>query len=322
MFFDESLARALGILAVFSPGLIVQDVGRFLAFTTRRISRAITLDLVWLVGAIVSIATLQVIDRTSAMSFLAAWAGSGAVAALLVHFFWSATPRPGFSWLRVTRRASALTLIESIVLQAGALAMVGVAGLFAGRPFIAGFAGAQVLARPLSLILQTMSASGVSEVAHGTDRRGIVRAAWNTSWLATTGCAIVLGVLLAVPDRLGELVLGDNWHPTEVLLLPFTAYMLAEAMSTGPHAALRGLKRLNLLVTLSVMWIGLAIVVIGLGYELGGAQGIIWAISAARIVYVTVLIAFLARYLGRDDLIRPDPEPTDPGVISPSGPAS
>jgi hypothetical protein len=120
---------------------------------------------------------------------------------------------------------------------------------------------------------------------------GIVRAAY----LPFSAFGIILQLVwsllvLALPARVGELIMGDTWHQTGSVRLFFAGALVAYAIGVGPVIGLRALESPRQLV-----WIRLAIspATLGLGLAFAhnfGAPGVAFAIFAGDIL--TALVAW------------------------------
>ncbi len=83
---NPRLGNALVVLAICIPLLALQDLGRYIAFATQRPTSAVMLDVAWLVFLFAGVGVIVVTDARTLASFIAAWAGSGAAAGLLIFF--------------------------------------------------------------------------------------------------------------------------------------------------------------------------------------------------------------------------------------------
>lgn len=307
--FDRSLGVAWVILGLLMPFLVLHDWGRYLGFATLHPSRALGLDVAWLVLVVGGAAILLISGTRELWAFTAVWAGSGAVASLAV--FWQgrgardASPMP---WLRETWRYSWRYLASFSAMQGGALAATGVVGMIEGPRSLGGINGAALLARPFAMAQVAAVASGVSEIsAAGRDRtvvRNIVR---RTTMVAAIMAALNGLVMIALPDVLGELVLSDTWSVAEPLLLATAFQILAMSLTTGPRAGLVGLRAVSRTLRLDLTTTVIQVVCATVGILVGGAEGAIWTIGLGYLVMSVVWRAGLAREVSQppEDVLVP-----------------
>ncbi|HWA40107.1 MAG TPA: hypothetical protein VG712_00755, partial [Gemmatimonadales bacterium] len=143
--------------------------------------------------------------------------------------------------------------------------------------------GATILFGPLVQLQTAAIAAGVAEVSRlrpGSPevRRHIVR-----STVFTTGAAVLnLALVLLVPDRFGELLLGDSWRITRMLLWPAGAQFVLVGLISGVRSTLLGVKALATTVRVDI-----AGSVLTFAFSVGGAmvldiRGAFWCLAAAQ----------------------------------------
>ncbi|MDQ2650310.1 MAG: hypothetical protein M3Z03_12250 [Actinomycetota bacterium] len=283
---NQELGFALGVLAACTPLLVLQDLGRYLAFALQVPSRALILDLSWLVLQIVAVSVLALTDTATLVWFIAAWAGAGAVSGgILIWEYRKARIRPTLNWLKETWPFSWRYTISFAARQGAVLlASSTLAGVLGSRS-LGALRGSLLLYGPLVQIQAASIAAGVSEVARidrtSPDlRRHVVR----TTSITTGIAAANLVVLLLLPDRLGELVLGDTWEGAQRLLLPAGLQMVAVGLISGVRSALLGLgatrEALRVDIATAAAMFGSTI----LGSLLWDVLGVVWTTCAAQVL--------------------------------------
>jgi O-antigen/teichoic acid export membrane protein len=241
---SHDLGLALVVLGACLPLMVLQDLGRYLSFATQRPSRALALDLVWLGLLVVAVGALAVADAATLSWFIVAWAGSGATAgALLLWQHRHAHIRPGIAWLRETwpfswRYAVSFGSRQGAVL----LASTGLAAILGARA-LGAVNGALLLYGPLVQFQTASIAFGVTEVSRLEPGSPAVKRHVRRFTALTTGVATLnLATAVLLPDRLGEMVLGDTWRSAETVLAPAGVQMLFIGMTSGVRATLLGMR--------------------------------------------------------------------------------
>lgn len=283
---DERLGNALLALGVFVPLLVLQDVGRYLGFATRRPAKALTLDSTWLVLQLGGVAVLVASDSDSLWQFVVAWAGSGAVAGLVVlgqHR--GVHPRLSLSWLRETWGYSWRYLVSYTSTQGSGLLAAILLGAISGPRALGAVQGALLLQRPFMTFQVAVIASGVGEVTRRADDRHAVRALVRTLTVLTTVVAVVNGaVLLVLPDAVGRAVLGDTWAAAERLLWPTAVQIVLIGLMTGFRTGLLGLRAVDKAVVIDIGTTILALVLSVGGAIMGGAEPAMWGVAISHAV--------------------------------------
>jgi O-antigen/teichoic acid export membrane protein len=284
------LGDALLALALCTPLLIVQDLGRYLAFAFQRPSAAIVLDVAWLVLMLAAVAAITQLDTHSLPALILAWGGSGALAGLLVFVqHLGVRPRLSFSWLRYTWRFSWRYLISYSSQQGSALVVLSGVGAIAGAAARGGLQGTLLFIRPYTTFQIGASASAVGEISRDHLRGDRVRHQAAKTTLITAGVALVNGiVILALPDRLGELLLGNAWDAAKPLLLPTCAQILVLGLLTGARVGLLGMREIHRVVVIDLISTPVFLVTTLSGAVVAGAPGALWFGAAGQAVMATI----------------------------------
>jgi O-antigen/teichoic acid export membrane protein len=290
LLWEDQLVGPLLILAVCMPLLVVQDVGRYLGFAAARPTQSVLLDSVWLFLVVAASSLLLVFDVWSLGWLVSAWGMSGALAGGLALWM-RRTPvlRLSLRWLRESWDYSwrytlsfASTQGAAVLTTFGLFIIVSPAGLAAVR-------GAMLLTSPMLTMQAASVAAGIAEVARHADRPAAVSSHVRRTTLVTCcAAALVLAVLLVMPDWAGRLVLGDTWNVTTPLLLPVGVHLLLLGTVSGPRAGLLGTAQVRRAVPLDVFATVSVLAAVIVGAEVSGAPGAMWGRSL-----VWVLIAAL-----------------------------
>lgn len=269
---------SLTVIGLALPLLTMQDVGRYLAFAAQRPINALRLDLVWLGLTAVSLTVLANLGYTSLVWFTAAWAGSGAVAG--AGAWWGTTVhslRGGYRWLRHHWSLSWRYLVGFLASQGSAVlasvlivAWVGPAGLGSVRAVL-------VLFGPVVQLQVAVMSSSVAEIAGLTPRdSAVARHVWRAVIVMAVMAIGSTTVLLALPDSIGTIVLGDSWALATVAILPLGTVRLLMGIVGGPRAAMLGFQRVDTTMRLDLAMTALILGGTAVGALLGGLPGSMW----------------------------------------------
>jgi O-antigen/teichoic acid export membrane protein len=294
---DASLGDALIVLGACLPLLVLQDVGRYLGYATQRPVRALVLDSVWLVLVLVCVSVVVTGDRRTLTTFIAAWAGTGAISGLIVFAWYDIRQvRFGLAWLKDTWSLGWRYLVSYLSLQGTALGMASEVGAVAGARALGGVQGALLLVRPFTTFQVAASAATIGEVARAAgERNRIWRPVIVNTALATGVAGLNVLLMLLLPDRVGRMVIGDSWHLAKPLLFPVGVQILLIALLTGPQAALLGQRAMRKAMAINVAYSVLILVAAPTGALLGGAKGAMWMVTVA--VAVVALVWWVAFWL-------------------------
>ncbi|QCR19868.1 hypothetical protein [Agrococcus sp. SGAir0287] len=217
----------VGVAAVLA---CVQDLTRYAAVAADRPARALASDLVWLVG----VAALLVAPASLAeWSALVWWAGIVAASAATGL----ALTRPVAS-LRHARRlvvrgggARGGSTVVALVASGTALALSTLVAAGFGAAASGALLGAGSLLGPVNLLLALLDLAVLGRlVALPPPRRARLLAVVLASLLVVQAAWTAL--LLALPEALGEALLGSTWHGAHAILALVSAeYALAAAVS-------------------------------------------------------------------------------------------
>jgi hypothetical protein len=278
---DADLGLALLVLALCMPLLVLQDLGRYLAFVRHEPARALALDLVWLVLVLAALTALIGSGQTTVAWFAAAWAGSGAAAGLLTLSYHRGSPwRLDLGWLRETWHLTWRYLISSVFNTGGALATVLVVAGLAGAAALGAVRGAQLLTRPFVTIYVAATSAGVSELSRvdpgSSDYARHVR---RTTTVSTAMALVTLVVLVLLPDAVAKVAIGDVWTAAEPLVLPATVQLVFVALASGTRAGLLGRRALPTVMRLDIATGLILIAAIAVGLVVGDIRTAYWFLA-------------------------------------------
>jgi O-antigen/teichoic acid export membrane protein len=298
---DAGLGRALLLLALFMPLLVLQDLGRYLSFVRHEPVRALVLDLTWLGLVVVSMTAVLGSGRATLGWFALAWAGSGAAAGLItVWYHRSASWRLELGWLRETWHLTRRYLVSGVFGTGGALAVTLLVAGLAGAAALGAVRGAQLLTRPFLTVYAAVSSAGVSELsrvaAMDPEHRQHVR---RTTLVATGAAVLTLAALVAMPDALGRLAIGEVWAAAEPLLAPAALQVVFIGAAAGSRAGLLGVRQTAVVMWLDLVVGALLLVAITGGLLVGDVRTGYWCLALAQGVGMLLTWAAYGRTVPR-----------------------
>lgn len=276
---------AFACLGVMLPGLLLQDAWRYSFFAAGTGKKAFVNDLVW--GVALVPAMVLAARAGSVAAFVLAWGASATVAAGYGYVQSGILPRTAQAraWLREQRDLGYRYLVENVSLSGASQLRAYGLGAIVGVGAVGAVRGAELLLGPFLAVLMGLSLVTVAEAARvlrrAPDRLG------RFCLLLGGGQAVAAlcwgGALLLMPDRLGELVLGDVWHSAAQLIVPVTLGVAGAGLGTGAAAGLRALAaarrslRCQLFASACYVAGGLG------GAALAGTVGSAWGVATATL---------------------------------------
>ncbi|CAM3354225.1 hypothetical protein NODU109028_13235 [Nocardioides dubius] len=322
---------SLLILGALMPGLTLQDYGRFLGFARHEPERALALDLLRVLLLVIGAAWVWWADA-GLVPLVLVWSGSGAVAGLLtlVHHR-THLAVPSVRWLRSTWTFSWRYMLSFAATQGSALATtIAIAGI-AGAADLGAVRGVLLLTGLFTMVQAAFMAAGVAEVAAAPDDRELVRRQARRGTVLMGVIAAANGaVLLALPDGVGELILGDTWAGARTLFWPAALHLVALGMITGVRSALMGRRAIRVTMVIDVVSTTAMLAAVIVGVSVNGALGAWWALACLQVVVAVVwwlvYLAHMRRFAPAppleavpDDLTEARPDRGEPAMTSSMG---
>jgi O-antigen/teichoic acid export membrane protein len=301
----------LTVFALWLPGALVADAGRYVCFARAEPGRALAIDAAWTVAQAVALVGTALLGSWTVGALAAAW-GVGALAGVavlpLLDLGRPSDPRP---WLRGTRYLSGWFTGVSIIGQSQVYVVLLLTGLLLAPVDAAGLRAVQLLVyQPpvtfMAAVLVLLTPVFARRAAAG-DRPGLDRAR-TLSLAAMAGLGLV--VLVAIPfrdDLLG--LLFPRYTAFTDLVIPVAIQCALAGLTVAFHARLRGLARaralfgVQLVVTASVLGGAL------LGLLVAGVTGLAWGMAIAGALSLVVMAVVAER--------APLPRTTTPEVPVP-----
>jgi O-antigen/teichoic acid export membrane protein len=280
-----TMGLAFAGLGVMLPGLLLQDAWRYSFFAAGAGRKAFVNDVVW---GLALLPALVVAARVgSVAAFVLAWGGSAAVAAVYGCLQSGIRPRPAGAreWLREQRDLGYRYLVENTSVSGASQLRAYGLGVIVGVGAVGVVRGAELLLGPFLAVLMGLTLVTVAEAArmlrqapHRLGRFCLLLGGGQAVAALLWGAALLL-----MPDRAGELVLGDVWHSASQLIVPATLSVAGAGLGSGAAAGLRALAaaRLSLRCQLiaSACYAGGGIG----GAVVAGTIGSAWGVAAASV---------------------------------------
>ncbi|MEU3241434.1 MULTISPECIES: hypothetical protein [unclassified Streptomyces] len=276
---------AFAALGVMLPGLLLQDAWRFSFFAAGAGRKAFVNDVVWGVALVPVMVVAAHVDTVAA--FVLAWGGSATVAGAYGYFQSGIRPRLGEArgWLREQRDLGYRYLVENVSLSGASQLRAYGLGAIVGVSAVGAVRGAELLLGPFLAVLMGLSLVTVPEAArvlreapHRLGRFCLLLGAGQA-----VGALLWGSTLLLIPDRTGELALGNVWTSSSHLIVQITLSVAGAGLGTGAAAGLRALgaarRSLRCQLFASACYVGGGLG----GAVVAGTAGSAWGVAAATV---------------------------------------
>ena len=194
-------------------------------------------------------------------------------------------------WIRDHRDLGPRYLVENVSDSASAQLQTYAVGAIAGLSEVGALRGARILLAPVVALRMGISLIAVPEAARVLKRwpRHLQAFCLVLGGSEATACLLWGAVLLILPARIGELMLGSVWSSASLLIVPTTLAVAAGAMFDGAAVGLRalGASRGSMRVRMrrAVAWVIGGVV----GALLAGAAGSVWGTVGANLLGVALV---------------------------------
>ncbi len=280
------IGDALAGLGLVLPLLVLQDSWRFAFFAAGQGHKACVNDLVWGLALVPTMAVA--VQHESLLGVVLAWGLAGGVAALFGFRQARVVPALGgaWTWFREQRDLGLRYMVENVTQSGGTQLRMYALGVIAGLAEVAALRGAQLLLGPLLTVLMGIGTVAVPEAVRWLRRsRGhLLRfclALGSVEAVAALAWALALWVLL--PRGVGEVVLGQVWEPSSVLILPLCLSVIVSSFCTGATTGLRALGTARRSLRSQIVESTLFVLATVIGATIAGALGATWASLGAAV---------------------------------------
>jgi hypothetical protein len=323
---DGALRSSFLVVSAFLPLLLLQDLWRFGFFAAGRPRAAAANDAVWVAAMAVLVLVAHTAKSPTLTWLVFAWAFSGAMAGVFGLFQVRSRPRAGHvrGWIATHRDLGIRFAGEFLVYSAAVQATLYIVGAVAGVAAVGSIRAAQTLVGPVSLVFLGVSFGAVPEGVRIAARSpGRLPRFVSTLSLCLAGVSLIWGAfLLAIPDGLGEAILGDSWRSARNLMVPIVVAIIAEGLNVGPWVGLRALAAAGRSLRGRTMIAAVTMVAGATGSATMGAWGAAAGFAAGSVVATGVWTwQFLAANAAHNRALPLDmrsvqrPEVTLPGAV-------
>ncbi|ULE33630.1 hypothetical protein [Mycobacterium sp. IDR2000157661] len=291
--------------ALVAPVIALQDTLRITALAMGNALAAVISDGLWTLLVIVLFVVNALDLWGSTESSVLVWGLGGAVGWLVLASATRVTPtfRRLFEWWSTYWQARLRFGANYSLDQVGAVFLTAIATVLVGTAAAAALRGAFTLFGPLAMLITAFMLIFVPQVRRAT---GSVADQWRRM-LTASAVLSLLGVgtavvLLAIPDAVGELILGEVWQPamTVVPYVGISSVAVAWMVSTNSMLAAQGMSvsllRLHVLQVVLIVLLSAAggfIFHTAAGIAAGEAVAS-WAAAAILLTYVTKVVRRLS----------------------------
>jgi hypothetical protein len=264
----------------------LQDSWRYAFFALGKGQHAFINDLVWAALQIPALVILKVTGHGQVFWFVLAWGAAAGVGAMVGSLQGKVLPSltSAAQWLSRHRDLGPRYLVENTgtnsVTMLRSYSVTSVLGLTA----VGDIQAASVLLGPFNIILFGVSIITIPEGARllrNSPRRFPVFCAAVSSGLILLALPWTIGLLIAMPHGLGQLMLGKLWRAAYPLVLPTALAVMANCAATGANLGLHALgaarRSLRAVLITAVLIIVSAIT----GALLFGTEGTLYFSAAA-----------------------------------------
>ncbi|WP_462188476.1 MULTISPECIES: hypothetical protein [unclassified Frankia] len=319
------VGSSLSAMGLVLPGLLLQDAWRYVFFAMGKPFGAFVNDTVWAVVQILGIFLLIHRGVTASPPLLLAWGASALVAALLgiaQAGFW---PSPGetLRWLRRNKSNSAYLAAEFITVQGAMQTSLLVIGAVGSLATVGALQGARTLLGPTTVVGVGVVSFALPEFSKRTSmtRHARERAAYALSALVLAiGTAWSL-IFYLLPERYGQVLLGDSWDGVKNILGLSILHYLAASVAVGPACMVYALGKTKITFRVNAAFAPMLFGFPIIGLLVGGARGAVVGYNIAFWSIAPVWFVLLRR-LGREhDVEQAALRDAERAARSGSGPA-
>ena len=299
----------LGVaFAIVAPIVALQDTLRITSLAMGDARAAVISDGLWTIWVLVLFVVNALGLWGSTEGTVYAW-GLGGFAAWLV-LLWTTRVTPSFrrifEWWNFYWRPRVRFGVNYSLDQVGAVVMIAIATAIVGTTAAASLRGGSTLFGPLALLITAFMLIFVPQVRRSTVS---IKIQWRRMQI-TSGLMSFLGVgtavvLLAIPDSVGKLILGEVWQPamTVVPYMGISCVAITWLVSThsmlaaqGKSAALLGLHIIQVVLIVIFTAIGAVVFHTAAGIAAGEA-----AAGWVAAVLCLIVVNRLVKRLSTDD---------------------
>ena len=241
---DGAQAASFAVLGVCFPLLLVQDAVRGVLFVRSEFLRATVNDAVWAVVMVAVLAPVLLLGSDPSVTvFVAAWAGSGAVAGVfgLVQLRTRLRLVRPTRWLRENDDLARPLFLNAVFTILPAQLTYLLMPLVSSVTELGEVRAAYVLFGVLNVVYTTVAMVSLPYASRIEPSRSRTLAIWLSGSMAAA--AVAWGVLvMSLPADVGRAIIGAAWDDTEAVRLVLAISLVAEGATVGSQTVLASLR--------------------------------------------------------------------------------
>lgn len=275
------------------PALIVQEGWRVYFFAIGRPRYAVFNDGFCLVSTALLVVFFVIRPHaTSSALLLTLWAAGTCVGAVVGAAQTGFVPavRQWWSWAREHWHLGSRLAGGYSAEQIGGRVALGLVGGLAGSVALGQFGASRTLVAPITTVMLSAMTFAVPEAIRLQQRgdRQFVQFALALSLILAVGVSILGVGVHFLPDNIGRIIAGKNWHLARSLLFPMIVWTAAVALGQGARVGLRVLKQPKTIIRLSTATALATVAGVVVGSASGGAAGAAWAFALVNAAVAVV----------------------------------
>lgn len=290
---SSDIGRALLVVAVLAPGLVLQEFWRVAAFSASRARTAAANDFCWAVCQVVAFGALLVIGDVTVAGSLIAWGVGAWVAAGLGAVQLSVTPtmnRAALHWARQRAALGAWFTATSTTFTMGILGVAVIVAAQTGNSGLGLFRTVQNLFGPVQLLTIGAESVFLPHLVRAIQRAGDdgVGESRRYSFLMTAAVTAYGLALLAAAHTVLTGVFGSEFAPATVLVLPTLIAFSIDAVASGAQLQLRAQARGARLLVAQLAATGTRLIAVAALAAAFGLRGAAWGLVAGSAIGAVV----------------------------------
>jgi O-antigen/teichoic acid export membrane protein len=278
--------QAFLALGLTLPGLLLQDSWRYAFFALGKGQHAFINDAVWAAVQIPALVLLKVTGHGQVFWFVLAWGGAAGVGAVVGSLQAKVLPSltSAAQWLARHRDLGPRYLVENTGTNSVAMLRSYSVTSILGLSAVGDIQAASVLLGPFNIILFGVSIITIPEgarVLRNSPHRFPLFCAAVSTGLVLLAVPWTVGLLIAMPHGLGQLMLGNLWRAAYPLVIPTSLAVMASCAATGANLGLHALGAARRSLRGVLLTAGLVLVSGIVGALLAGTEGTLYFTVAA-----------------------------------------
>jgi O-antigen/teichoic acid export membrane protein len=283
LFVHGILGDVLLAVGVAMPGLLVLDIWRYAFFAAARGISAFIVDMSVVVLLFTSLGLIAVSGSVTVVWPILLWGGSAATVAIGTALRVGVLPRPFWArkWWTGQRELAGRYVAEAATDSVATMVTYNGIALIAGLAAVGALRAATLVLGPVGILLQGTNLVAIAEAVRLLKRsRRRLRNGCLLLSAVLTGATVTWGaVSFAIPDNLGQTLLGPTWESARGVLLPAVVATAGTSASVGAWVGLRALGaarqslRARIIHSLVMLMFALG------GATILGTQGAAWGLA-------------------------------------------